>query len=147
MGSRDAALVVIAFGGFVLGSGVLFRLGHLRYQASRYWHPDWPLVYRNGVFAQIPGGLISIFLGIGLMLGSANPLSVICLVGALAATLTAIGWVLAPPTYAKPDWIRSRERELGRLSRPSRVEVWSLWLLMGILLASGITIVVGIALR
>jgi hypothetical protein len=117
------ASIYLALCLLLLGSGILVRLGHLRYQLSHYWTSN-STVFRNLPFGQIPAGIAASLLAVVLTTGVGGVPARLILAAAFAVFGVAIAWLVWPPPLVKPDWLR--KLELHRtIPESSRVEVVS----------------------
>jgi hypothetical protein len=120
-----AVWILWVLGFALLANGIAFRMGFLRYQASQYWRPDWPMVLRNGPFAQIPLALTALLIA-GAITARGSSLNGIVILLAFGMFSVGLATIAFPPPALKPAWIRRGELEKGRPIAPSPAErgIW-----------------------
>lgn len=96
---------------------LLFRAGHLRGDARRYWDSSTPWYLRNLPFAGVPLGSSALFLVLTYLVSLAplrvrfEMLAVLAgILGFLTTALVAVRWMSKPPEWMKPEWLRLKER-------------------------------------
>jgi hypothetical protein len=142
--SDDARAAIALFLGLaLLGSGILFRLGGLRYQAARYWDLKVPGIIRNMPFVQGFGG--AVFVSIGLLVyPPAQSLTALAVLGMWTCGVAAIVFVGRPPQWLKPDWVVQEEQRRGVPSL-SRLEA-SVWWIVAAVAAATLIFVISLLL-
>jgi hypothetical protein len=110
-----AAVAIVSMYCVVLG--VLFRLGRLRGGVRRlYFNRELPSFYRNMAFAFGPTGLAFLLIIAGTSLarraqpGEDRMLAFVLGVLGLIAGVVACWWIVRPPGWAKPSWVREYDR-------------------------------------
>ena len=152
----DAWLVILGIVGGILSiaSGVAVRLGHLRYQLRDYMHDARPLWYGNLAMGQIPGGVALLLTGCGWLVWAGWPdlgaVAAAFLSVGFASGATAVVWLVDPPGFAKPEWLRELESRRGDVARAdrsvvlSRIVVWPVALVMLVLAIVALAMTLGI---
>ena len=122
LGFAAVAALPLATGVWLLAAGLLFRSGRLRALGSWYFRRGLPFYARNFVFGAIPVGVsgILLFLVFPLALPDtpwAGWLSLALIPLMALSTLLGIVFMIFPPHWLRPAWIRERERAI-RDGRP-----------------------------
>ena len=105
------ASVIAAWGIYAF---VRFRQGLLRRGARWYFDRSQPFYVRNFPFVQLPAGLGFTAAAVAIALNNSESswaetiVSLAVLMGFVAIVLGVV-WILRPPKFLKPDWIRERE--------------------------------------
>jgi hypothetical protein len=112
------------FGAAALFLGVLFRSGRARGAVWYYRDKTYPLYVRNGAFSLIPCGVSLLVLSASVALFGIDNDRAALLVGgvALISGLVAIAFVVRPPRFIKPRWLRDDESASAQASRLSEEE-------------------------
>ena len=140
---------MLAFGAVCLVHGFRIRAGRSRSFFPRY---RTSFLGRNAPFALIPAGIWLIAAAGALIASDADVGAAVGLLTPIAfvALLVALVWLLKPPKFMKPHWLR--EVESGALPEPAGVygapsptgarriylppvAYWSLWVLTGAVFA------------
>ena len=90
------------------------------------------MVFRNGVFTQIPFGLTALLLGLAMRF-DVEALNIWAVLAALAFLVTGLIFVVSPPAFIKPRWISDREAEIGRSPSTSPLERVSWWMFVALI--------------
>ena len=92
--------------------GVLSKQGRFRRWEPWYRNRELPFYIRNLAFAFIPFGIGALAGGGGTLAGQAGlrALAVIFVLIFFAAFAVGIAFMLSPPDWLKPEWIRHFER-------------------------------------
>jgi hypothetical protein len=111
--------VLLVIGAFNVWTGVSFWRGGARRIGAWYTNPRLPFFVRNAVFALIPLGVGPLLILAALALGSIGEtwggiLSVLLVIPVGVCTVLALVFVVRPPTFLKPKWIRQADAQRSR---------------------------------
>ena len=112
--------VFLTAGIFNVWMGVSFQRGGSRRIGRWYTNPSLPLFVRNAVFALIPLGVGPLLILVALALGSigatwAGILAVLLVIPVGLCGLIALVFLVRPPTFLKPQWIRNADKLKKRI--------------------------------
>jgi hypothetical protein len=100
----------VAGGIVLLLMGVLSRTGAYRRWEPWYRNPNLPFYVRNLAFAMLPFGVCVLAFMIGALIGEGNKGIAAAFVGiAFLAFALGIAFMVKPPRWLKPDWIKNEE--------------------------------------
>lgn len=112
----EIALILLAavFGVWGFYAAFAFRNGGMRRGARWYFDARQPNNVRHLPFLLLPTGLMGAGSAVVLALQELSDVWAEALVAAsglliVASIVVAIVWILRPPRFLKPDWIRQRE--------------------------------------
>jgi hypothetical protein len=139
--------------------GICVRAGGCRRALRYYFVPDMPAHLHNGAFAMIPLGLAFFLIAVGASIAQSAPPPAssadappgVAFFGfGVVSLFTGIWWVIRPPGWMKPAWLRAEEQAIraglpvpDRRDRPFTPRAWALnWL--GLIVASAAWVALGL---
>jgi len=140
----EAGLILITGGMGLLVSGLLVRLGYLRFQLAAYWNSSSTL-FRNLPLTQIPGGIALLLMGALVILNMSGRVAQALLSFAFIGVAMSVAFGTWPPSVSKPAWVVERERAVGA-RRASKAESLASALIVSVfLLVALIVLLIAIA--
>jgi hypothetical protein len=106
-------IVGVAFGVGSIVLGIASTRGSFRRSEPWYRDPEMPWFLRNGGFALIPFGIAILALIAAAVTSDEKAVSAVCVVVFVVGLLGGLVFMIRPPEWVKPDWVR-REESTGR---------------------------------
>jgi len=118
-------LITFFVGAAVAGLGVLARAGRVRGGFIWYDVAAMPRHMRNAPFGFIPGGVAICLAAVAGELGVRDHSSAtaVALLAMFSLFFTSGWWILRPPEWIKPKWLRTREDSESTAAAMQQLEV------------------------